>query len=157
MRTIKARKLCRKQVIQLLREIGMQDGIGLSDSEIEGTNKILFWHGVVRNAKARNKTCYLSYYFPSFENKISADNDDFIREVMVAIDVFSKKSFDSKENLDLLEKLEDVFRDNGFEVEFADEIFESETSLFHYPLTLYKIYSKGDQNVDSNNASITAL
>ena len=76
----------------------------------------------------------------SFENKINADNDDFLREVMVAIDVFSKKSFDSKENFDLLEKLEDVFKDNGFEVEFADEIFESETSLFHYPLTLYKIY-----------------
>ena len=83
---------------------------------------------------------YVSYYFPAFESKISADNDDFIREVMVAIDVFSKRSFDSKENLDLLEKIEDVFKDNGFEVEFADEIFESETSLFHYPLTLYKIY-----------------
>ena len=44
------------------------------------------------------------------------------------------------EKTDWLEKLEDVFKDNGFEVEFADEIFESETSLFHYPLTLYKIY-----------------
>ena len=59
---------------------------------------------------------------------------------MVAIDVFSKRSFDSKDNLDLLEKIEDTFKDNGFEVEFADEIYENETSLFHYPLTLYKIY-----------------
>lgn len=140
MRTIKARKICRNEIISLLKSIDLEEGIALNDAEIERTNKTLFWHGVVRNSKARNKTTYVSYYFPSFENKINADNDDFLREVMVAIDVFSKKSFDSKENFDLLEKLEDVFKDNGFEVEFADEIFESETSLFHYPLTLYKIY-----------------
>lgn len=140
MRTIKARKVCRNEVISLLKSIELEEGIALNDAEIERTNKTLFWHGVVRNSKARNKTTYVSYYFPSFENKINADNDDFLREVMVAIDVFSKKSFDSKENFNLLEKLEDVFKDNGFEVEFADEIFESETSLFHYPLTLYKIY-----------------
>lgn len=140
MRTIKARKICRKEIIQLLTSIGMVEGISLNDAEIEKTTKTLFWHGVVRNSKARNKMAYLSYYFPAFEAKYSADNDDFIREVMVAIDVFSKKSFDSKENMDLLEKIEDVFKDNGFDVEFADEIFESETSLFHYPLTLYKIY-----------------
>ena len=140
MRTIKARKVCRNEVISLLKSIELVEGISLSDTEIEKTNKTLFWHGVLRNQKARNKMAYVSYYFPAFESKISADNDDFIREVMVAIDVFSKRSFDSKENLDLLEKIEDVFKDNGFEVEFADEIFESETSLFHYPLTLYKIY-----------------
>ena len=140
MRTIKARRVCRKEVIELLKSIGMVEGIGLNDSEIEGTRGILFWHGVVRNSKARNKTTYLSYYFPSFERKYSADNDDFIREVMVAIDVFSKRSFDSSENFDLLENIENVFKDNGFEVEFADEIYENETSLFHYPLTLYKLY-----------------
>ena len=140
MRTIKARKICRNEIISLLKSIDMVEGISLNDAELEKETKTLFWHGVVRNPKARNKLNYISYYFPSFEAKYGADNDDFIREVMVAIDVFSKKSFDSKENLDLLEKLEDVFKDNGFEVEFADEIFESETSLFHYPLTLYKIY-----------------
>lgn len=140
MRTIKARKTCRIEVIKLLESIGLVQGITLSDEEIDKTTKTLFWHGVLRNPKARNKTTYVSYYFPSFESKISADNDDFLREVMVAIDVFSKRSFDSKDNLDLLEKIEDVFKDNGFEVEFAEEIFESETSLFHYPLTLYKIY-----------------
>ena len=140
MRTIRARRVCRKEVISLLKSIGLQEGIGLNDAEIDGTNNILFWHGVVRNPKARNKPIYLSYYFPSFERKYSADNDDFIREVMVAIDVFSKRSFDSSENFDLLENIENIFKDNGFEVEFADEIFENETSLFHYPLTLYKLY-----------------
>lgn len=140
MRTIKARKVCRNEVISLLKSIDLVEGISLNDAEIEKTNKTLFWHGVLRNQKARNKMTYVSYYFPAFESKVSADNDDFIREVMVAIDVFSKRSFDSKENLDLLENIENVFKDNGFEVEFADEIFESETSLFHYPLTIYKIY-----------------
>ena len=140
MRTIKTRKVCRTEIIKLLKSIDLVEGISLSDAEIEKTTKTLFWHGVLRNQKARNKTTYVSYYFPAFENKYNADDDDFIREVMVAIDVFSKKSFDSKDNLDLLEKIEDIFKNNGFEVEFADEIFESETSLFHYPLTLYKIY-----------------
>ena len=120
MRTIKARKICRNEIITLLKSIDMVEGVSLNDAELEKETKTLFWHGVVRNPKARNKLNYVSYYFPSFEAKYGADNDDFIREVMVAIDVFSKKSFDSKENLDLLENLEDVFKDNGFEVELAD-------------------------------------
>ena len=140
MRIIKSRKICRAEIIQLLKSIDLVEGITLSDAQIDKETKTMFWHGVVRNPKARNKTTYVSYYFPGLESKIGADNDDFIREVMVAIDIFSKRSFDSIDNLDLLEKLEDIFKDNGFEVEFADEIFESETSLFHYPLTLYKIY-----------------
>lgn len=140
MRIIKARKKCRNEIITLLENAGLVNGIGLSDSAIDNETRTMFWHGVVRNAKARNKTNYVSYYFPAFENKYNADNDDFIREVMVAIDVFSKRSFDSKDNMDLLELLEDTFKDNGFEVEMADEIFEPETSLFHYPLTIYKLY-----------------
>ena len=140
MRIIKARKVCRAEVVKLLQNMGLVEGISLSDTEIETTKKTLFWHGVVRNPKGRNKTTYVSYYFPSYDSKYNADNDDFIREVMVAIDVFSKKSFDSKDNLDLLENIENIFKDNGFEVEFADEIFESETSLFHYPITIYKLY-----------------
>lgn len=140
MRIIKARKICRNEVITLLKSIDLEEGIALNDAEIDKTNKTLFWHGVVRNPKARNKPNYVSYYFPAFENTIDAEDEAFLREVMVAIDVFSKRSFDSKENLDLLEKIENIFCDNGFEVEFADEIFESETSLFHYPLTIYKIY-----------------
>lgn len=140
MRTIKARKTCRTEIINLLKGVGLQEGINLTDQEIEDETKTIFWHGVVRNPKARSKNQYVSYYFPAIENKYNADNDDFIREVMVAIDVFSKRSFDSKDNLDLLEILEETFKDNGFEVEFGDEIFEDETSLFHYPLTIYKLY-----------------
>lgn len=140
MRTIKARKTCRNEIRNLLTNAGLLEGIGLTDAEIKNTTKTLFWHGVLRNPIARDKTNYVSYYFPDFESKYNADNDDFIREVMVAIDVFSKKSFDSKDNLDLLELLEDTFKDNGFEVEFADEIYEDETALFHYPMTLYKLY-----------------
>lgn len=140
MRSIKARKVCRDEIRENLKAIGLLEGIELNETELEKTTSTLFWHGVVRNPKARNKTTYVSYYFPAFESKYNADNDDFIREVMVAIDVFSKKSFDHKDNLDLLENIENIFKDNGFEVEFADEIFESETTLFHYPLTLYKIY-----------------
>ncbi len=140
MRTIKARRVCRDEIRGHFKEIGLLEGIELTEKELEETTSPLFWHGVVRNPKARNKTTYVSYYFPAFESKYNADNDDFIREIMIAIDVFSKKSFDNKDNLDLLEKIENIFKDNGFEVEFSDEIFETETSLFHYPLTLYKIY-----------------
>ena len=141
MRTIEARKKCRKEIISILKNAGLKEGIGLSDKEIDETKETLFWHGVVRNPKTRNKTNYIAYYFPTSQYSIVADNSDFLKEVIVAIDVFCNKSFDSKDNLDLLELLENSFIDNGYEVEFADEIFESETSLFHYPLTLYKLFS----------------
>ena len=140
MRTISARKKCRFDVINILKQIGLVEGIELNDEQIQSSTAVLFWHGVVRNQTARNKSTYLSYYFTNNDSKYNADNDDFLREVMVAIDIFSKKSFDSKDNLDLLENIENAFKDNGFEVEFADEIYENETSLFHYPLTIYKLY-----------------
>ena len=141
MKTIEARKICRKEIINILKSAGLKEGIDLSDKEIEETKETLFWHGVVRNSKARNKTNYIAYYFPTSQYSIGADNNDFLKEVIVAIDVFSKKSFDSKDNLDLLELLENIFLDNGYEVEFADEIFETDTSLFHYPITLYKLFN----------------
>ena len=140
MRTIRARRVCRDEIRKLFTQIGLIEGISVADAELDKIEKPMFWHGVVRNPKARNKMTYVSYYFPEYQEKYSADNDDFLREIMAAIDVFSKRSFDTKENLDLLESIENIFKDNGFEVEFADEIFEDETALFHYPLTIYKIY-----------------
>ena len=140
MRTIKARRVCRNELINLFTNAGFINGIELTDEEVMTTQNTLFWHGVVRNEKARSKPNYISYHFPAYEGKYNADTDDFLREIMVAIDVFSKRSFDSKENNDLLETLENIFRDNGFEVEFADEIYETETSLFHYPITIFKLY-----------------
>ena len=56
MRTIKARKVCRAEVIKLRKSIDLVEGISLTDAEIDKATKTLFWHGVLRNPKARNKT-----------------------------------------------------------------------------------------------------
>ena len=94
----------------------------------------------MRNEKAKAKDNYLTYYIPTSDVVSRADNQAFLREVAIAIDVFSKRSFDSENNIKLLEDLENQFIKDGYEVEFADEFFESETSLFHYPITIFKIY-----------------
>lgn len=140
MTNIEARKKARKDIRQSLTDAGLVEGITLTDAQLAEETRTCYWHGVVRNEKAKAKDNYLTYYIPTSDVVSRADNQAFLREVAIAIDVFSKCSFDSEKNMKLLEDLENQFIKDGYEVEFADEFFESETSLFHYPITIFKIY-----------------
>lgn len=140
MTNIEARKRARKDIRQSLIDAGLVEGITLTDAQLAEETRTCYWHGVVRNEKAKAKENYLTYYITATDAFSRADNQTFLREVTIAIDIFSKRSFDSDANMKLLEDIEKQFIKDGYEVEFADEFFESETSFFHYPITIYKIY-----------------
>jgi hypothetical protein len=140
MTNIEARKQARAEVRECFTTAGFVDGISLTAPALDKETKPCFWHGVVRCQMAKDKNRDATYYLPSSLASIRADNKAYLREVTVAVDVFSKQSFDAKYNMDILSTLENTFTTQGFEVEFADEIYEEETGLFHYPLTLYKNY-----------------
>jgi len=140
MTNIQARKLARIELARVLKSAGLLEGISLVAEQLDKATKPAFWHGVVRNDKAKAKDSYLTWYIPASKTATRADDTAMHREVTIAIDVFSKRSFDAEQNFKLLESLENAFTENGYEVEFADETFESDTSLFHYPMTIFKIY-----------------
>jgi len=140
MTNIQARKQARVELIKVLKSAGLVEGISLAADQLDKITKPAFWHGVVRNDKAKAKDWYVTWYIPASRAAKRADDDVMLREVTIAIDVFSKRSFDSEQNHKLLESLENAFAENGYEVELADEIFESDTSLFHYPITIFKLY-----------------
>jgi len=140
MTNIEARKNARIEIIQTLKDAGLLEGLGLSAEQLHKATAPCFWHGVVRNDKAKTKDAYVTWHIPSSAANTRADNKTLLREVTIAVDVFSKRSFDSEQNHKLLERMETAFVDNGYEVEMADETFETETGLFHYPMTIFKIY-----------------
>ena len=140
MTNIQARKLAREDIRKALRAAGLLDGISLQASQLHNESHPCFWRGAIRDPVARSKDQYVTWHIPSSDTAERADDKTFLREITIAVDVFSKRSFESEANHKLLERLETAFDNAGYEVEFADEIYENDTKLFHYPLTLYKLY-----------------
>ena len=144
MTNTEARKQARIGVIRTLKNAGLVEGISLSNEKLLATRDTTFWHGVVRNETVRAKDNYVTWHIPASGAVARADNKINAREIVIAVDVFSKRSFDSEQNHKLLDKLETAFDENGFEVELASEMYENDTQLFHYPMTLYKTIYAGD-------------
>ena len=140
MTNIQARKIAREDIRAALKAAGLLDGISLQASQLHNETRPCFWRGVIRDPVARAKDQYITWNIPSSEANTRADDKTLIREITIAVDVFSKRSFESEANQKLLERLEKAFDQADYEVEFADEQFENDTQLFHYPLTLYKLY-----------------
>jgi len=140
MKNITARKLAREDIRIALRAAGLLDGISLQAQQLQNETRPCFWRGVVRDPVARQKDIYVTWHIPSSDTAERADDKTFLREVTLAVDIFSKRSFESEANHKMLDRLETAFDEARFEVEFADEQYEENTQLFHYPLTLHKLY-----------------
>ena len=140
MTNLQARTKARSEVKDALKAAGLLDGISITAAQLHNESRPCFWRGVVKDPVARQKDIYVTWHIPSSTAAERADDKTFLREITIAVDVFSKRSFESEANHKMLEKLETAFDTAGFEVEFADELYEADTQLFHYPLTLYKLY-----------------
>ena len=140
MTNAQARLKARIEIIATLKSAGMIEGISLRAEQLHNATKPCFWHGVVRNDKAKAKDSYVTWHIPRSSAHTRADDKTALREVMIAVDVFAKRSFDSEQNHKLLESLETAFTKTGYEVEFGAEQFEDNTGFFHYPLTIFKLY-----------------
>jgi len=140
MRNIDARKKAREEIKTALKAAGLLDGISLQAQQLHNETRPCFWRGVVKDPVARAKDIYVTWHIPSSTAAERADDKTFLREITIAVDVFSKRSFESEANHKMLERIETATSEAGFEVEFADELYEDDTKLYHYPLTLYKLY-----------------
>ena len=140
MTNIEARRQARIEIAETLKSAGLLDGITLTASQMQNETRPAFWRGVVRDEKARAKDLYVTWHIPSSSAHTRADNQTMLREVTIAVDVFSKRSFDSEMNHKLIERIETALTENGYEVEMASEQYENYTKLFHLPMTAFKLY-----------------
>ena len=140
MTNTQARTKARGEIRDALKAAGLLDGISITAAQLHNETRPCFWRGVVKDPVARQKDIYVTWHIPSSSTAERADDKTFLREITVAVDVFSKRSFESEANHKMLERLEDAFSTAGFEAEFSDELYESDTQLYHYPLTFYKLY-----------------
>ena len=117
---------------------GLKDGVALSAEQLKTTADITFWR--TGSTGASTRATYVTYSIAGTDAAVRGDDKTLLRENTVAIDVFSKSSFESKTNAQLLASIETALAVAGFEVEFEPEQYENDTTLYHQPITAFKIF-----------------
>jgi len=130
----KARTLGKKDLCAVFRNLRIKDGLG--DEEI-GEGEFSYWYNKVRDGQIGN---YLIYEIIDSEPTHRADDAVIGREFFCQIDVFSVRSFESKQLSRFLGQLEEKLLEKRFEVEMRGEDYEPDTRLYHQILYVSKLF-----------------
>lgn len=134
MTNYKARMLGKKDLKAVFKALRIKDGIG--DDEIK-PDEFTYWYNKNRDGTVGN---YLIYEVIDSEPAHRADDKVFGREFFAQIDVFSTRTFESKELLCFIQKLEEKLVEHRFEVDMQGEEYEPDTRLYHQTLFVTKMY-----------------
>ena len=130
----KCRKLGKAQLIKAFKELHLKDGLG--DEEV-GAEDFSYWYNKARDGMIGN---YLIYEVIASDAARRADDLVVGREFYAQIDVFSVKSFESKQLYDFLVHLEERLTAAGFEVDAQGEDYEPDTRLYHQAYFISKLF-----------------
>lgn len=134
MTNYKARTVGKKDLKAVFKALRIKDGIG--DEEIK-PDDFTYWYNKNRDGTIGN---YLIYEVVDSEPAHRADDQVYGREFFAQIDVFSIRSFESKELSNFIQKLEDKLVEHRFEVDMQGEEYEQDTRLYRQTLFVTKIY-----------------
>lgn len=134
MTNYKARTVGKKDLKAVFKALRIKDGIG--DEEIK-PDDFTYWYNKNRDGTIGN---YLIYEVVNSEPAHRADDQVYGREFFAQIDVFSIRSFESKELSNFIQKLEDKLVEHRFEVDMQGEEYEQDTRLYRQTLFVTKIY-----------------
>lgn len=130
----KVRALGKRELRTLFKDLRIKDG--LREDEI-GSDEFSYWYNKSRDGMRGN---YLVCEIIDSEPAHRADDQVISRHFYCQIDIFSIQSFETKELIRFIERLENKLTEHRFEVNFSDELFESDTGLYHQILIISKIY-----------------
>ena len=130
----KARTLGKKDLCAVFRNLRIKDGLG--DEEI-GDGDFSYWYNKARDGQIGN---YLIYEIIDSEPTHRADDAVIGREFFCQIDVFSVRSFESKQLSEFIGQLEEKLLEKRFEVEMRGEDYEPDTRLYHQILYVSKLF-----------------
>ncbi len=134
MTNCRARTLGKKDLKSVFKLLRIKDGIG--EDEIK-PDEFSYWYNKNRDGTVGN---YIIYEVIDSEPSHRADDKVYGREFYAQIDVFSIRSFESKELSDFLGRLEEKLTEHLFEVEMQGEEYEQDTRLYRQTLFVSKIY-----------------
>jgi hypothetical protein len=140
MTNTQARAKARIEIIKTLKAAGLVEGNSITAAQLQNESRPAFWRGVVRDPSAKAKDVYATWEIVRSNAHTRGDDKTQLRELTIAVDIFSKRSFDSEQLHKLLDATETALTDAGFEVELANEQYHDDSKLFHQPMTLHKIY-----------------
>ena len=130
----RARMLGKKDVRSVFKALRIKDGLG--DEEIN-PDEFSYWYNKSRDGKTGN---YLIYEVIDSEATHRADDAVISRDFFCQIDVFSVRSFESKQLQDFILRLEEKLLEKGFEVQMQSEDYEPDTRLYHQIFYISKMY-----------------
>ena len=130
----KARTLGKKDLRAVFKALKIKDGLG--DEEI-GSDEFSYWYNKARDGTIGN---YIIYEVIDSEPTHRADDAVVGREFFCQIDVFSVRSYESKQLSEFIEKLENKLLEKGFEVEMRGEDYEPDTRLYHQIFYVSKLF-----------------
>lgn len=129
----KARSIGKRQLRAVFKALRIKDALG--DEEIK-PDEFAYWYNKTRDGTVGN---YLIYEVIDSEPTHRADDTVIGRDFFCQIDVFSTRSFESKQLSEFITKLEDKLTESGFEVNMESETYEPDTRLYHQILLIDKL------------------
>jgi len=130
----KARTLGKKDLRAVFKALKIKDGLG--DEEI-GSDEFSYWYNKARDGTIGN---YIIYEVIDSEPTHRADDAVVGREFFCQIDVFSVRSYESKQLSEFIEKLENKLLEAGFGAEMRGEDYEPDTRLYHQIFYVSKLF-----------------
>lgn len=134
MTNFKARRKGKKELADIFNSLKFQDG--LSDENITAAN-FAYYYNKARNGQKGN---YIIYETVESNPAVRADDVVCGREYFAQIDIFSVYSFETKKLCDVILGIEEKLTEKMFEVDMKEELYESDTGLYHQILYVSKTY-----------------
>ncbi len=134
MTNARARTLGKKDIRAVFKALRIKDGLG---DEQPDADEFVYWYNKNRDGETGN---YIIYEVINTDPTHRADDNVIGRDFFCQIDVFSVRSFESKQLSNLLSALEEKLLDRRFEVEISGETYEPDTRLYHQILFVSKLY-----------------
>lgn len=128
-----ARKRGKKEIRQVFKALRIKDGL---TEDICG-DEFAYWYNKSRDGSKGN---YIIYETIDSDPVHRADDVVISRDFFCQIDIFSIRSFETKQLQSLVERLENKLTEFRFEVNMEDERYEPDTGLYHLIFYVSKLY-----------------
>lgn len=132
----RARTLGKKELRKVFKECRFKDG--LTEREEADAEEFLYYYNKARDGKIGN---YIIYEVVDSDPVHRADDVVIAREFYCQIDVFSVRSFETKQLIETLLRLEEKLLEHRFGVELQGEEFEPDTRLYRQVIFATKMYA----------------
>ncbi len=134
MTNVKAREKGKKELAAVFKSLKFKDG--LTEKNIAAVD-FLYYYNRSRDGQKGN---YIIYETIESNPAVRADNVVYGREYFAQIDIFSVYSFETKKLCDVISGIEERLTEKMFEVDMKEELYESDTGLYHQILYVSKTY-----------------